>query len=74
MTDRVNTLTVVLERPIRTDDVQSIMDAILHIRGVQSVTTGEVDSALFGARTQERSRLRREILRVFDGDPGVPHD
>jgi hypothetical protein len=68
MTDRVNTLTVVLERPIRTDDVQSIVDAILHIRGVLTVTTGEVDHAMFGARTQERSRLRREILRVFDGD------
>jgi hypothetical protein len=74
MTDRVNTLTVVLERPIRTDDVQSIVDAILQIRGVLSVTTGEVDSALFGARTQERIRLRREILKVFDGDLEVPHD
>jgi hypothetical protein len=74
MTNRVNTLTVVLERPIRTDDVQSIVDAIQHIRGVLSVANGEVDHAMFGARTQERIRLRREILRVFDGDLEVPHD
>jgi hypothetical protein len=66
MTDRVNTLTVVLERPTRDDDVQSVIDAILHLRGVQSVTTGEVDGVAFGARSQERHRLFRAMVAVFE--------
>ena len=39
MTDRVNALTVTLERDIRIDDVQVLVDAIKMLRGVMSVET-----------------------------------
>lgn len=39
MTDRISVLTVALEEPIRDDDVQVLIDAILMLRGVAAVTT-----------------------------------
>lgn len=41
MTDRIQVLTVVLDRDYRTDDVQSIVNAIEMTKGVQSVALGE---------------------------------
>lgn len=41
MTDRIQDLTVVLDSDIREDDVECIMDAILMIKGVQSVGKGK---------------------------------
>ena len=43
MTDRINTLTVVLEHDIRDDDVQPIVDAIGMVRKVLSVTPNVSD-------------------------------
>lgn len=67
MSDRVNTLTVVLEAPVRTDDVAALVRAIRTMRGVESVEVGEIDGASeFGARMQERHRLMRAVMNVFD--------
>jgi hypothetical protein len=37
MTDRVSAFTVVLERDVREDDAQSLIEAIRHLRGILSV-------------------------------------
>ena len=37
MTDRVNALTVILDRDIRTDDVEATINAIRQIKGVLKV-------------------------------------
>ena len=65
MTDRVNTLTVVLSNPTRTDDVEPIAHAIAQIRGVESVAMGEI-SAGTGARVQEQRRLHREVMDALN--------
>ena len=57
MTDRYYALTVVLERDIREDDAESLIDAIKMIRGVLDVTPHVSDRAL---HTAER-RVRRDI-------------
>lgn len=64
MTDRINTLTVVLESPIRTDDAQGIVEAIAMVRGVQSVEFGEVDGTS-GARIQQDAKWRAALSDLW---------
>lgn len=67
MTDRVRTLTVLLEQDVRTDDVECIVDAVRMIRGVQHVRLGpvvgiEAWTAREVARRELEAKLR-EALR-----------
>lgn len=43
MTARVRSLTIALDEDIRTDDVESLVNAIKMMRNVLSVTTNEVN-------------------------------
>ena len=65
MTDRVHSLTVVLEHDVREDDVQSLTEAIHMMRGVLSVR-GEV-SNMESHMAEERARreLGGKILDVI---------
>lgn len=69
MTDRVQSLTVMLDGPIRTDDVQAIVDAISMVKGVAKVELGEVmDPVAYFARQQASMDLANRIhdlLRDF---------
>jgi hypothetical protein len=60
MTNRVRTLTVMLEHEWREDDVQQILNAIRMIRGVADVVPTKVGEqmAVWGAKVE----LKREIL------------
>lgn len=42
MTDRIFSLTVILDREYRDDDVEAIADAVRMVRGVASVENGPV--------------------------------
>jgi len=57
MTDRYNSLIVVLENNIREDDAQSTINAIRHIKGVIAVEGNISDIGHFVAS----SRIRREL-------------
>jgi hypothetical protein len=58
MTDRVQSLTVVFEKELRTDDAQAYVDAISIMRGVASVELGPVcDIAHYAAREDVRREL-----------------
>ena len=57
MTDRFNSLTVVLDRDIREDDAEALLNAIRQLRGVLSVT-GNVSDV--GSHIAEE-RVRREL-------------
>jgi hypothetical protein len=61
MTDRVRSLTVILERDIRDDDIESTVQAIKHIRNVADVQTGIVRATDVLARMTVRAELRRKI-------------
>ena len=65
MTDRVNSLTVVLDKDIRDDDVQGLVDAILHMKNVCSIGLRITDSRDYVAQSRAREKLGREILKVL---------
>lgn len=66
MTDRVKGFTVTLEKDIRIDDVQCIIDAISMIKGVihvePSVTTHEDHMA----RMRVKIEMKKKIIDCID--------
>lgn len=70
MTDRINTLIVVLESPVRIDDIVELKKAIASFRGVASVELGEINSGeCIGARMQQDQRWRSELYRLAQHGP-----
>lgn len=65
MTDRIHSLTVVLEQDIRTDDVETIINAIRAIRFVGSVEKHVADLETHSARERVRLELGQKILDVI---------
>lgn len=65
MTDRINSLTVVLEEDMRADDAQSLIDAILHLRGVAEVATNVSDHTFYLAQTRARLELWNKLMKVI---------
>lgn len=63
MTDRVKGITIVLDRDIRTDDVEVLVNAIRLLRGVATVDTVLTTSDDYFAR----ERIRTELVgKMFD--------
>lgn len=63
MTDRFNALTVVLEKDIRDDDAEAIIQAIKMVKGVLSVDGNVADIEAHLAT----ERVRRELLQKLIG-------
>lgn len=64
MTDRIGTLTVVLDRDIREDDLEQTIAAIMQIRRVAYVKHGEPASP---AHLIECVRMRQNVtMKVLD--------
>lgn len=66
MTDRVNGFLVTLEHDIRVDDAQPLMDAILQLRGVISVTPNVSDIEAHLAQERVRLELRKKLWEVLE--------
>lgn len=67
MTDRIATLTVVLDQEYRTDDVEHIKNAINMIKGVQEVTNGEVcDGNHYMNKVVIGQTIRKAVNRAID--------
>ena len=67
MTDRIHSLTVVLEHTMRDDDVQCVVDAIKMVRCVHDVVPLVADSQSYSAESRvhhEWSQLLYKILRI----------
>ena len=59
MTDRIRTVTVILDEDYREDDVESILQAIRMVKGVVQVTMGPaVDANDYIVR----EKIRREVI------------
>lgn len=67
MTDRYNAFTVVLERDIRSDDAEDIINAIKHIRGVLSVKPHTSNMADTIAEDRVRADLIKKLWDVLYG-------
>ena len=68
MTDRVRVLTVALDRDIRTDDIESLTDAIRMMRGVLAVQLGEpVGGNDWATEERVRRELRQKLYAALEG-------
>lgn len=65
MTDRYNALTVVLERDIRDDDAEVIINAIKAIRGVLDVHGNVSDVESFVAQSRAKSEVIQELYTLI---------
>jgi argininosuccinate lyase len=65
MSDRYNYLTVVLERDLKDEDAEPLIEAIKQFRGVLSVTPNVVDTTALFAEERARSALHEKLLRVL---------
>ena len=64
MTDRYHTLTVVLIDDTRDDDCKPLIDAILMLRGVASVTGAVADLNSHMAEERARLALGEKLLAI----------
>lgn len=63
MTDRVHSLTVALNKDVRVDDVEGLINAILQFRGVIKVEGNISDSGLWVAE----SRIKHDLtMKLYD--------
>lgn len=65
MTDRLNALTVVLSQDVRDDDAQKIIEAIMQMRGVLSVTGNVVTISDHVAEMRANEKVRGIIYGVL---------
>jgi hypothetical protein len=65
MTDRYNALTVALERDIRDDDAETLIQAIQMLRGVLTVEGNVADPASWLAQHRARTELANKLWAVL---------
>lgn len=65
MTDRYYALTVILEKDIRDDDAQPILNAIKMIRGVQDIKKHISDPMTWMAEERARADLRKKLFDIL---------
>ena len=68
MTDRIKGLMVTLDRDIRDDDAESIISAILMIRGVGSVATSVTNPTDHMNRERIRLEMYDKFYEIFRQD------
>lgn len=65
MTDRTHAFTVVLDREYRVDDAESIVNAIMMVKGVIDVQPHISDVDFYTAREQAKLELRKKLFEVI---------
>lgn len=71
MTDRIHSLTVVLESDRRDDDVKAIVNSILMIKGVLNVAEHVTDHAAHMAQERSKRELGDKLMAVIYPDWGI---
>jgi len=66
MSDRLNSLTVVLEKEMKTEDAELIINAIKMIRGVANIIPGVATSENQIAKEMARLDLIKGIYKVLN--------
>ena len=64
MSDRINTITVVLDREIRDDDCEHILSAMLMIKGVLRVKANVADHSEYMAEERAKHDLGQKLWNV----------
>ena len=65
MTDRVHSLTVVLDHDYRVDDVEAIIHALYMIKGVIKVEPNVADVTSLMAESRAQNELRAKIFAAL---------
>lgn len=65
MSNRINTVTVILEEEIRDDDCEVILNAIRMIKGVLSVTPNIANVGEYMAIERARHDLKKKLWNAF---------
>lgn len=65
MTRRICTLTVALEEDTRIDDIQPLIDAIKHLRGVLDVEAVDSSPDIWTAHMRAKHELGQKIWEVL---------
>ena len=65
MTDRINSLTIVLEKDVRDDDVEALISAVMQLRNVLSVEKNVTNVSDVVARQRARQELGKKLLDVL---------
>lgn len=65
MTDRLNAIIVVLDRDIREDDAEPILEAIRQLRGVASVTGNVSDFNTHIAKEIAKNEIKTQIYSLL---------
>lgn len=65
MSDSINALTVVLERDIRDDDCEELINAIRMVRGVMSVEPRVSDVSDHVAKVRATAEIRDKIYELL---------
>lgn len=66
MSDRIHALTVVLDRPIRADDAEAIINAIKMVRHVADVQTHVTNPDVHFAVEKARNEIKRKLFEVLE--------
>jgi hypothetical protein len=64
MTDRIHSITLVLEENMRDDDAESLIEACRHFRGVIAANGNVADPSDFMAEQRVRIDLERKLFDV----------
>ena len=65
MTDRIHSITVVLEQNVRVDDAERILDALRMVRGVISAEGNVADLDSHMAESRARTDLHKKMFEVI---------
>lgn len=68
MTDRLHSLTVVLDNNYRDDDAESLILAIMQLRGVCAVKGDVADSESYMAEARAKTNLRKALFKLLETD------
>ena len=68
MTDRIYAFHIMLNREYREDDAQPIIDAVMMIKGVKSITTQTVTPELWVAETRAKQDMLNKVIKTIEGD------
>jgi hypothetical protein len=67
MSDRINTITVLLEKDTRLDDCDAILTAIRMTKGVLKATPNVADARDWMAEERARNEFRKKLWDALEG-------
>lgn len=65
MTDRINSLTIVLENDVRSDQIEPLLTAIRQLRCVLTVKENITDVSDYVAQERARHKIKEELWKAY---------